>query len=100
MSATGRPPFAPICASDTARFTDTVVLPTPPLPLDTATVFLNWTPCPLRRTSAGTFESHLRLTCVTPGNTATAARASLSITSVNGQAGGVSTTAQQPPATH
>src|SRR5665213_2863482 len=36
MSASMRPTRAPDRASDTARFTATVDLPTPPLPLDTA----------------------------------------------------------------
>ena len=40
MSASMRPTFAPVLASDTARLTATVDLPTPPLPLATRMVCL------------------------------------------------------------
>ena len=40
MSASIKPTFAPSFASATARFTATVLLPTPPFPLATAIVFL------------------------------------------------------------
>ena len=39
MSASRRPTFAPDCASATARLTETVLLPTPPLPEAMAIVF-------------------------------------------------------------
>ena len=39
MSPSRTPTRAPICASASARFTDTVVLPTPPLPAPTAITF-------------------------------------------------------------
>ena len=40
MSASRSPTLAPSIASATARFTDTVLLPTPPLPEATAMMFL------------------------------------------------------------
>src|ERR1041385_1769657 len=40
MSQSSRPTFAPRCRSPQARLTDTVDLPTPPLPLATATMRL------------------------------------------------------------
>ncbi len=79
MSASIKPTFAPICASATARLTDTVVLPTPPLPLATAMVDLTgMLSLPLMRASLGTLESHLIATCFAP-MAATAAFASDSI---------------------
>jgi len=39
MSASRMPTVAPSCASASARFTAVVDLPTPPLPLATATMF-------------------------------------------------------------
>ena len=38
MSQSSKPTFAPRCCKAQARFTDTVDLPTPPLPLATATI--------------------------------------------------------------
>jgi hypothetical protein len=40
MSASSRPTVAPSAASASARFTAVVLLPTPPLPLATAMMFL------------------------------------------------------------
>ena len=62
-----RPTAAPICASATATFAATVDLPTPPLPDATASAFL--TPmgiAAVRRSSGGTVNSSLRLTCLAP----------------------------------
>ena len=39
MSASSNPTFAPVCANASARLTETVVLPTPPLPLATPMMF-------------------------------------------------------------
>ncbi len=39
MSASKRPTLAPVFARDIARLTETVVFPTPPIPLATAMIF-------------------------------------------------------------
>ncbi len=91
MSASIRPTRAPSCASEAARFTDTLVLPTPPLPLPTAIMlrrlmFMR----PWIRRSFGTSESHLISALVIPGTLKIAVSAALPITSLSGQAGVVS----------
>jgi len=88
MSASNRPTRAPSIARAMARLTAMVVLPTPPLPLETAMVLRKFWPIwsPMRR-SLGTLASQLMVTRPTPGTWANAARASFSILPRNGQAG-------------
>jgi len=91
MSASNRPTRAPSMAREIARLTAMVVLPTPPLPLETAMVLRKFWPIwsPMRR-SLGTLASQLIVTAPMPGTRASAARESLSILPRRGQAGVVS----------
>ena len=91
MSASSRPTEAPAWASATARFTLTVLLPTPPLPDTTAMMFLTpgrscwaWAGA-ARRTIAPQVIS-----IVSAPMACRAARALPSISSLSGQAGVVS----------
>ena len=99
MSASRSPTRAPAWASAIATLTLTVVLPTPPLPALTATVFL--TPgisCRPGNPRAPevTLLSQATDTEVTPvTGPSSAARMSLSIRSVSGQAGVVRTTRRE-----
>src|SRR5437867_7127581 len=83
--------FAPVFASASARFTETVVLPTPPLPLATATMFL--TPGKSssieRALPSMTLAVTLMLNSLTP-RPAMAALTSRSMSLLNGHAGVVS----------
>ena len=91
MSASRSPTRAPLCASATARLTETVLFPTPPLPEATATTFrmfgrsFSWLGAAARRTFAPQRSS---VSC-TP-IPSRAPRMSRSMTSFNGQAGVVS----------
>ena len=79
MSASRMPTFAPSAASASARFTAVVDLPTPPLPLATATMFL--TPgtslTPRCTACAVIFCVTLTVTRPAPGIAAIASAASL-----------------------
>ena len=91
MSASRRPTRAPLWARATARFTETVLLPTPPFPEATATMLRmpgrrrSWVEDEARRT----FEPQRSSATVTP-IPSRAARISRSMTSFKGQAGVVS----------
>ena len=93
MSPSSTPTRAPIFASASARFTDTVVLPTPPLPAPTAITFFTpgsggW---PLAGCEAErTLEVISTDTSATPGSARTAATAWSRIWVCAGQAGVVS----------
>src|ERR1043166_4194980 len=90
MSASMMPTRLPAFASATARFTATVVLPTPPLPAPTAMMFFTPgsgarapSPTPLERTLAVMLTS----TALTPGIAITTALAWSRIWSFTGHAG-------------
>ncbi len=92
MSASSSPTLAPACCSASARFSDTVDLPTPPLPLATPMIFLT-VAMPVSSSSerpsitfAVTFMSKLFRSFSSP----IARRTSSSISALNGQAGVVS----------
>ena len=91
MSASRSPTRAPLCASATARLTETVLFPTPPFPEATATTLrmfgrsFSWLGAAARRTFAPQRSS---VSC-TP-IPSRAPRMSRSMTSFNGQAGVVS----------
>ena len=93
MSASSRPTVAPSRARLTARFTATVVLPTPPLPEATAIVFRT----PGMRSAIGppkvrfTFEAHSIFTAPAPSPVSSSAMSD-SIVALRGQAGVVSST--------
>src|SRR5665647_1020052 len=93
MSASSRPTLAPNWARARASPTETVDLPTPPLPLATA---MTWATPGMGdfwgSRFLGTREENLISTSVTPGTAATAPRASVWIWAFRGQAGVVSTT--------
>ena len=78
MSPSRTPTRAPIFDSATARFTDTVVLPTPPLPAPTAITFLTpgsgGLPCSGADTDLTTNEVVTDTSC-TPGMAASTSRA-------------------------
>ena len=103
MSASSRPTLAPIWASAQAMLALTVLLPTPPLPEATATMFL--TPgmaccCGMPRpVLARTLAVISIWMSSTPGTASTAARHMRSISALSGQAGVVSSTvnATAPP---
>ncbi len=85
------PTRAPLCASATAIFTDTVDFPTPPLPEPTAIALrIGILTSPRIRPSLGTSESILTMTFFTPSTAITASFDSLSNFARNGQAGVVS----------
>ena len=92
MSASSSPTLAPACCSARARFSDTVDLPTPPLPLATPMTFLTVArPVSSSRerpsmTFAVTFMSKL----FRPSSSPITRRTSSSISTLNGQAGVVS----------
>ena len=91
------PTRLPDCASATARFTATVVLPTPPLPAPTAMTFL--TPGTGARPASGrpavrTAAVISTATEVTPATRETTSRACASSFSLTGQAGVVSSMAK------
>ena len=93
MSPSMMPTLLPHCESASARFTATVVLPTPPLPAPTAMMFL--TPGTAARPADGSTASRTRAlictsTAVTPESCMTAARAWSRIWSLTGHAGVVS----------
>ena len=69
------PTLAPSAASASARLTAVVLLPTPPLPDATATMFLMFgSSCTPRCTACGTiFVTTLALTLATPGTLRAAA---------------------------
>ena len=93
MSASMMPTLLPVRASASARFTATVVLPTPPLPAPTAMTF--FTPgigalLTSGDTAARTWAVIVMSTSVTPAIAITAARACSFICSLTGHAGVVS----------
>ena len=92
MSASSSPTRAPSDASATARFAETVDLPTPPLLLAMA---MRWrtpsTGVPLGRAVLRDFASIVTFASRTPGSASSSSRASRSIVSRTGQAGVVST---------
>src|SRR5579875_2272107 len=94
ISASSTPTRAPLSARARARLTETVVLPTPPLPEATAiTLRTPGIPClPCWPRPWTTRASILMLTARTPGRADTARRQSLSILPRSGQAGVVRTT--------
>ena len=75
MSASRMPTEAPSAASASARFTAVVLLPTPPLPDATATMFFTFgSSCTPRCTACGTiFVPITTLTLLTPGTVRAAA---------------------------
>ena len=102
MSPSSTPTRAPNFESATARFTATVVLPTPPLPAPTAITFFTpgsggppFSGAVAERTTAVMATS----TAVTPGSAATASRACAWSWSFTGHAGVVSSmvNATRPP---
>ena len=104
MSPSTIPTRLPRRASATARFTATVVLPTPPFPAPTAMTF--FTPgtgacCDAGLCAVLTAAVIVTRTSATPGIAATAWRACSCIASLTGQAGVVSSmvNATRPPST-
>jgi hypothetical protein len=93
MSASSSPTLAPAFARATARLTDTVLLPTPPLPDATAITFLTpGTSCSgVRGAARRTVADHSTASDSTPSGVS-AWRMSPSIWSLRGQAGVVSST--------
>jgi hypothetical protein len=79
MSASSIPTRAPSAASANARFTAVVLLPTPPLPEATATMFFTLgSSCTPRCTACGMiFTTRLAETFATPGPTLAAATSAL-----------------------
>src|SRR3989304_1146754 len=89
MSASKRPTRAPARASETAMFPATVVLPPPPLPEATATALrMGRSMRPRDLPSVGTLAVNWICTAATPGSASTAWRASRSLWSGSGAAGG------------
>src|SRR5713101_3148204 len=89
-SASIQPTRAPSNANATARFTATVDFPTPPLPDETAMMFLTpgtETLSPMPR-PFGTSASMVTLTDCTPGIAPTYWCAAVSISALTGHAGG------------
>ena len=78
------PTVAPSAASASARLTAVVLLPTPPLPDATATMFFTFgSSCTPRCTACGTiFETTLTLTLATPATLRAAAISALRSASI------------------
>ena len=90
-SLSSKPTAAPDWARAIARFTATVLLPTPPLPDATAMMFLApMLTVPRMRALAATLLLQPISTWPKPGIFASSIRAAVSITSLSGQAGVVS----------
>ena len=79
MSASSKPTLAPSAASASAKLTAVVLLPTPPLPEATATMFLTWgnKATPRWAAWATIFMVTLADTLVTPGTCLAAAMRAL-----------------------